>query len=83
VQRGAFPGHSVRTERWRYTEWDFEKKGTELYDEMNDPQELHNLARDLKYSIVKKELKELLYKIHSRPVTGSKAIANAKEIYSN
>ncbi|MCC2668803.1 MAG: sulfatase, partial [Armatimonadetes bacterium] len=22
VQRGVFPGYSVRTERWRYTEWD-------------------------------------------------------------
>lgn len=83
VQRGDVPGHSVRTERWRYTEWDFEKKGTELYDEINDPQELHNLASDIKFSKVKKELKDLLYKIHSKPVTGGKAIANTKEIYSN
>jgi iduronate 2-sulfatase len=27
VWRGTFPGHSVRTERWRYTEWDNGKKG--------------------------------------------------------
>lgn len=83
VQRGEIPGHSVRIERWRYTEWDFGKKGTELYDESNDPQELHNLAEDVKYSKEKKELKELLHKIHSKPVTGGKAIANTKEIYSN
>ena len=42
----AFPGHSVRTERWRYTEWDFGEKGAELYDHQTDPQELHNLAAD-------------------------------------
>src|SRR5262249_56966161 len=27
VQRGNFPGYSVRTERWRYTERDDGKKG--------------------------------------------------------
>jgi iduronate 2-sulfatase len=83
LQRGDIPGLSVRTVRWRYTEWNYEKLGTELYDEANDPQELHNLAYDLKYATVKKELKDLLYKIHSKPVTGGKAIANTKEIYSN
>jgi iduronate 2-sulfatase len=83
VQRGVVPGHSIRTERWRYTEWDFGKKGTELYDELNDPQELHNLAGDVKYSKTQKELKELLHQIHSRPVAGGKALPNTKEIYSN
>ena len=37
-QRGADPGHSVRTERWRYTEWAFGAKGQELYDQQGDPQ---------------------------------------------
>lgn len=46
VQRGGFPGHSVRTERWRYTEWDFGKRGLELYDHRRDPAEMRNLASD-------------------------------------
>jgi uncharacterized sulfatase len=50
VQRGvgaeSFKGYSVRTERWRYTEWDAGKKGVELYDEVGDPYEMRNLADD-------------------------------------
>ncbi len=83
VQRGNVPGHSIRTEKWRYTEWGFGEKGTELYDESNDPQELHNLAGDVKYSKVKEELSELLHKIHPRPVNGGKAVPDTKAIYSN
>ncbi|WP_395737857.1 sulfatase-like hydrolase/transferase [Prosthecobacter sp.] len=44
-----FMGRSVRTDRWRYTEWTNEKDeivGTELYDERTDPQENHNLVKD-------------------------------------
>jgi arylsulfatase A-like enzyme len=37
-------GYSLRTPRWRYTEWDEGRKGRELYDHDNDPQELANLA---------------------------------------
>jgi uncharacterized sulfatase len=37
-------GRSVRTERWRYTEWDAGKAGVELYDHDLDPLELRNLA---------------------------------------
>ena len=37
-------GRSVRTERWRYTEWDEGRAGAELYDHERDPQELKNLA---------------------------------------
>lgn len=42
-------GRSMRTDRWRYTEWTGEKAeliGTELYDEDTDPHENHNLAKD-------------------------------------
>lgn len=42
----AYFGHSVRTERWRYTEWDGGDKGIELYDEQHDPEETKNLATD-------------------------------------
>lgn len=37
-------GRSIRTERWRYTEWDEGRSGTELYDHTSDPQEHRNLA---------------------------------------
>ncbi|MCX7825864.1 MAG: sulfatase [Verrucomicrobiae bacterium] len=37
-------GRSIRTERWRYTEWDEGRAGVELYDHDNDPGEMTNLA---------------------------------------
>ena len=37
-------GYSLRTERWRYTEWLGGKAGRELYDHANDPGEIRNLA---------------------------------------
>lgn len=37
-------GFSLRTPRWRYTEWDEGKFGRELYDHDSDPHELTNLA---------------------------------------
>jgi uncharacterized sulfatase len=50
VRRGsgadAFMGYSIRSGRWRYTEWDDGARGVELYDEDEDPHELRNLARD-------------------------------------
>jgi iduronate 2-sulfatase len=39
-------GYSLRTPRWRYTEWAGGKAGRELYDHENDPRELTNLAED-------------------------------------
>ena len=37
VQRKNFPGRSVRTERWRYTEWDHGRQGVRrFYDHDND-----------------------------------------------
>ncbi len=60
VWRGGFPGHSVRTERWRYTEWDGGKRGAELYDYETDPQEEHNLAGDPKHAHIVAELEALV-----------------------
>ncbi len=62
VWRGAFPGYSVRTERWRYTEWDHGKQGVELYDHDNDPHEFKNVANDPKHTTVVREMKLLLQK---------------------
>jgi iduronate 2-sulfatase len=53
VRRGGtadpFSGYSIRTERWRYTEWDRGTRGAELYDEVDDPDETRNLASDPKH----------------------------------
>ena len=62
VQRGQFPGYSVRTERWRYIEWDDGAKGAQLYDHDADPHEYRNLAEDPKYADVVKEMKALVKK---------------------
>ena len=44
-RRPVVHGPSVRTERYRYTEWDGGKKGVQLYDYEADPGELKNLGR--------------------------------------
>lgn len=41
----SFMGRSIRTERWRYTEWNEGKLGMELYDHATDPKEFTNLAQ--------------------------------------
>jgi uncharacterized sulfatase len=62
VTRGRFAGYSVRTERWRYTEWDEGRQGAELYDHQTDPHEYRNLISDPKHKAVVEELKALLRK---------------------
>ena len=57
---GSFMGRSVRTERWRYNEWDEGKKGVELYDHQTDPKEHKNLASDPQYGKTVAELRALL-----------------------
>ncbi len=75
VQRGGFPGYSVRTERWRYTEWDDGKQGAQLYDHDADPHELHNLAADPKYAPVVTDLKALVKRNWPVRVKGGRAPA--------
>jgi arylsulfatase A-like enzyme len=43
--RGFF-GYSLRTPRWRYTEWDGGAEGRQLYDHDDDPKESANLVDD-------------------------------------
>jgi arylsulfatase A-like enzyme len=62
-------GYSVRTNRWRYTEW-FNAKGeltaTQLFDEIADPAEAHNLSADPAHSATVKELSALLIPIRAQ-----------------
>ena len=57
---GQLMGYSVRTERWRYTEWDSGKAGAELYDHDHDPHEWRNLAKEEKFAKTIAKLKKLL-----------------------
>ncbi len=64
VRRGAagseFFGRSVRTARFRYTEWDDGKRGVELYDHDRDPGEHTNLATLPANAKVVRDMKALL-----------------------
>lgn len=62
VQRDQISGRSVRTERYRYTEWNRGEAGVELYDHQNDPEEFTNLAKESAYIITVAELAVLLEK---------------------
>ncbi len=55
-----FMGRSVRTERYRYTEWANGEKGVQLYDYTTDPGELKNLASDPKHADTVAMMKKLL-----------------------
>jgi iduronate 2-sulfatase len=54
-------GRSIRTERWRYTEWDEGKSGVELYDHEADPGEFSNLAKKPEHAETVSQLKGLLH----------------------
>jgi len=62
-------GRSVRTERWRYTEWDEGRAGAELYDHDADPQERTNLAGHAAHAGAVAELRALLRRIAAGPAT--------------
>jgi arylsulfatase A-like enzyme len=53
-------GQSVRTDRWRYTQWN--NGAAELYDETADPEETHNVAGDPRHAALIQELKDRLKK---------------------
>lgn len=58
-----FFGYSIRTQRYRYTEWDSGEQGTELYDHQTDPMEITNLATVEQSEILKTKdgLRQLLH----------------------
>ncbi len=54
-------GKTIRTERWRYTEWDEGKLGIELYDHESDPHEFTNVAEKAEMKGTIQQLKQLLH----------------------
>ncbi len=57
-------GRTLRTERWRYTEWNDGQLGVELYDHESDAHEMHNLAQDSRFDATVAELKAQLHQPH-------------------
>ena len=49
-------GHSVRTDRFRYIEWDEGRGGRQLYDHQTDPQENQNLAKRTEHAALVAQL---------------------------
>jgi iduronate 2-sulfatase len=70
VRRGpaaaTFMGYSIRTDKWRYTEWDGGKRGVELYDEVSDPGEANNLADDPARRKVVADMRRLLERVRRK-----------------
>ena len=50
-------GRTVRTDRWRYTEWAGGEAGVELYDHSTDPREHRNLGKDPAFATTRAELR--------------------------
>jgi arylsulfatase A-like enzyme len=61
VTRGNKYGQAVRTERWRYIQWS--DGNAELYDELADPEETHDLHADPKHAAAIQDLKTLLSRV--------------------
>ena len=59
-RKAWFMGRSVRTERYRYTEWDDGVRGSQLFDYETDPAELKNHADDPEHGPLRERLSRLL-----------------------
>jgi len=59
-------GLSVRTARYRYTEWNKGDEGAELYDYVTDPNEWKNLVGDLSHIDIRNKLRRQLEEYRKR-----------------
>jgi choline-sulfatase len=69
-ENAEFWGRSIRTARWRYTEWDEGASGRELYDHASGPREYENLVTNPKHAPIIQDLRSQLNKTlppRSRP----------------
>ena len=53
-------GHTIRTHRYRFTEWNEGEEGMELYDHETDPMEIQNLADLAEYASLRDSLEQVL-----------------------
>lgn len=78
---GNVLGQSLRTDRWRYTEWDQGKRGLELYNHDQDAREFVNLAKNPQYAQTVAELKALLHRTVKQPQIKQSMIQNLLIIF--
>ncbi|MBY0508300.1 MAG: sulfatase [Bryobacteraceae bacterium] len=62
-QADSLQGYSIRTERYRYTEWAGGQEGVELYDYQADPKEMQNLGKSDRHAKLRGELQSKLREI--------------------
>ncbi|MHB8898594.1 MAG: sulfatase [Thermoguttaceae bacterium] len=72
-------GFTLRTPRWRYTEWDRGNRGRELYDHENDPLERTNLADDPAHAATVGELSKTLRQAAAATLPDSGEIPQIQE----
>lgn len=64
-------GYSIRTDRWRYIEWEDGQQGSQLYDMSTDPGETTNLASEARHAQTVKELRARLEAYRKPPASGN------------
>jgi iduronate 2-sulfatase len=60
-------GRAVRTDRWRYAEWDEGKAGAFLFDRTSDPHELKNLIAEPAHGATVAAMKQKLARFPGKP----------------
>jgi arylsulfatase A-like enzyme len=71
VTTHGFKNHAIRSDKWRYIR--YADGSEELYDQVNDAQNFHNLAADTEYAAIKTQLSTWLPKSDTErdPVTNT------------